>query len=254
MAWAAVGGGSSNDVTAGTSYSLWGVLTAFTGEVLLLAVASDNVTTTDTNSNDHTGMSTTAGATVTWTKLYEYTNGQGGANSGVTVSLWAGVVVDDDAGTITNTTVTFSASLTKKAYAYERFTTSASAVVTEVGTRQVTAVDGNANPGSLTLGSLSSREHLWFRGIGQETNSDTDMTATGSWTRFAGGAAASTTGGGAAANIRCDIEWLISTATTATSAPTLGASCDNVSILVALDEDGSARVPRFTPYPQLLAH
>lgn len=233
MAWAVTGSEVvNNDSTAGSSYSLWGSLITAVDSIVVVIIATDNRTTTDGNTNDHQSLATT-GSEVTWSKAYEFTNGQGGAASGACVSVWWSTPCPDLS--LGSTSVTFSGSITKKAYCVRRFTTSAGATVSSVGTPQTLPNDGE-DPGEMTLGSLPSAEHLWVRGIAAETNSDNSVTATGGgWVAMGGGSFGSTTGGGSAANMAVGGEYLIATATTATSNPTW-VSADCASVLVALDE------------------
>ncbi len=254
MAWAHVGPSHVNaSTTAGSTYGIIGSGTSLDGGVAVLVCATDNITTTDGNTNNHTSVTTSSGET--WTKVYEYTNGQGSAAAGATVSVWYAEIPAGQTS-FTSVALNLSGSVAKHASIVGQFSrTSSTAVVSSVGTPQVLANDG-ADPGSMTLGSLANAEHLWVRGIAAESNTDTYLTASaGGWTSVVGAPGShSTSGGGGAANIAAGMEWLLATGTTATSDPSW-VSVDMASVLIALDETpAAASVPRFTSYPQLLAH
>lgn len=239
MAWGVGTAGSSsvNDSTAATSYSPWAGLSTGIGDLILLVVATDNVQTTDGVTNLHTSVVTTA-SEVTWTKLSEFTNGQTGAGLGATVSLWISSPCPDTS--VGLTTVNFASSITKKAMCWIGVSLPSGSTWQKAGTDQTRADDG-IDPGSMTLGSLTSGEYLWVRGIAAETNADTAITASSGWTPFGGGANASTTGGAAAANMAVAAEYDIATATTLTSDPTWTAA-DCASVLVALKELASTPI------------
>jgi hypothetical protein len=233
VAIASVGAGlAANDSTAGTTWAIWGGFGTAVGDFVVAFIASDNVVTTDGNTNTHQSLVTDA-SEVTWTKVYEFTNGQGAANAGACLSMWLSTACPDTE--LGPTTVAFSGSLTKKAMVAQRFTVGAGNTLGINAATPATLANDGADPGSLALGSLSNSEHLWVRGIAAETNSDNTVTPSTNWTGIGGGAGGSTTGGGAAANMAAGGEYRILTGTTATSDPTW-VSADCASILAAFDE------------------
>lgn len=248
MAWAASGTSAvGNNKTSASTWALWGSVATIAGEYLIVILATDNLATTDGDGNNHTSFTgSTDGET--WTKLAEFTNGQGAAAAGATVSIWRSSAILDTS--TPQVTANFSAAVTAKAFVCLGFTVAAGSTISIAGTTQTLANDG-ADPGSMTLGSLTSSEYLWIRGIGIETSGQT-ITPTTNWTTLG---STSSSGGGGATNMGAAGEYHIATGTTDTSDPTV-ASADCASILLALLETAAAatRVPFYRPYTQLLAH
>lgn len=236
--------GIVNNSTDGTSWNA-GNLTAAADNLVVWCVASDNLTTTDGQTNDHTGVTSDSGET--WTKLGEFTNGQGSAAAGATVSLWYTFALG---ATLTNVTISFSGSITKKAAGGRRFTVTSGSVALDDG--PITLADDNADPGSISVGSATNREKLFIRAIASETNSAVALTPTTSWTVYG---SAQTSGGGSAANMAQRGEFRILTTGTAQATDPTFAAEDTASLAVALYEVvADTRVPYSTPYPQLLGH
>lgn len=221
--------GTNSENTSASTFGLGSVASAV-GEFIILVLATDNITTTDTQSNNHTSIT---GGDVTWTKVGEFTNGNAAANAGATVSMWI-----SSACVSTNTslgTANLSGAVAAKAYTLNGFTVGAGNTLQPNAAAIQTLATDAADPASMTLGSLANQEHLWVRGIASETNSDTAPTPTSTWTILTNNISSSSTGGGAAANMAALGERLIATATTATSNPTHVAA-DNANILAAFDE------------------
>jgi hypothetical protein len=232
MAWTSLASaGSGNSKTAGTALGLTTSRACAAGEVLVVAVAKDNVSTTDGNTSEVTSITDAGGNT--YVKAREFTNGQAGAAAGATVSLWyAKLTTALSSGAAV--TVNFSASITAKAASLWAFSAAAGSAVA-VQTALDLANDA-ADPGSQAISGLASQEWLFVRAIASETNATT-FTATASHTAIA---AAATTGGAAATNIAVLGEFRILTGTADTSDPTATA-VDNASVFVAFRE-----VPGFT--------
>lgn len=220
--------GANQLSTAGTSLPIGTINTAI-GEFLVVVVASDNIQTTNGVSNNHTNLQDDQGHT--YTKLIEYTYGQGSAAAGATVSIWVSSAMT--VTQITNLRATFSASLTAKAGSVRGFTV-ASGKQLKLGSDWVnTFVKGESvDPSSLAPSGLSSKERLYVRGIAGETNATTVLTPSSSWTAMS---QSQTSGGGAAANMAVRGEFRILTGTGATSDPTWTA-VDSASALVWLEE------------------
>lgn len=225
-AWASVGSiCSGNDKTSPFSYAYSGGLT--TDHIVVICIASDNNGTTDGNFNEISLSD--PGKTNTYTKVTEFTNGQGAANAGATVAAFVMKVVD-------NTQVGFDATITGSpgatAVTCWDFTIGGGNVVTTSGTPQTLANDG-ADAGSITLGSLANAEHLFVR-CGAVESSGTTYTQSTSYTSFTH-TSSTTSGGGSAANMGARGEFRILTATSDSTDPTTSAS-DQASIMFALDE------------------
>jgi len=195
------------------------------GDLVLACLASDNVQTTDGTSTLHSTLTDNAGNT--YTKIHEYTIGKGASNGGATCSLWRCTLTN---AVTTSNTITFALTLSKTAKCGVGcvFTNSGGAV-SVAGTPQVLA-NSVADPGSMSLSGLSSKEYIFFRGIASETNSTALMTATAGFQRGHD----VTSGGGSAANMRAGYEWDIDTATGSTSDPTFS-NLDHASIFIAVE-------------------
>lgn len=228
MAWAAVSGSGASTAGGTFSTTTMAAPAASAGDVIVFAVATDNVALADGESSDHLyiwdDIVNTSNGNL-YTKLGEYTIAGGGADLGVTVSLW--VVVVRQALTTSNIiTFTFSP-VSDFVCVYERFT-KASTYLTMLGKDQ--RVDSGADPGSLTVGSLASAEHLFLRASAHEGPSSDTYTASASYAKQSGGVTA----------ISVALEWRILTATTDSTDPSWsGAATDHASIMVALDESAS---------------
>ena len=195
----------------------------------IIVVAANNLTGTDGNNNEHVGITDAAGNT--WTKAREFTNGQGAADAGVTVSVWYSKATANLPGS-SNVTVDFSASITAKAVTCWEFTMDAAQNVALDGDADL-ANDG-ADAGAITLSGLANIAHLWLRGTGAES-ATTTYTADADYTTFTH-TTSTTSGGGGATNIGARGEFRIFTGTGDTNDPTVSGAVDHASVLVALSE------------------
>ena len=196
MAWGSLNTlGSNQNKTAGTSIVFTTSAAAEAGNVVVVIVAKDNTQTTDGNTSEVSSITDSAGGN-TWTKAREFCNGQGATAGGATVSVWYSKLTNaiPSGGTIT---ANLANSITAKAISAWEFSIAAGATISIAGTPQDLANDG-ADPGSMTIGGLSSREYLFIRGIAAETNSTTALTPTANFTAFSGN---QTSGDGAATNM-----------------------------------------------------
>ena len=204
------------------------------GNVGVCVFSTDNVGTSSGDNNDHTGVSDSVGNN--WTQRAEMTNAAN-SNASVTVSLWTteATAVLDGTDTITFTVVS---NVIAKAAMCREFTVGASNVVSVVGAVATSETDGADVP-SLASTAVTSAEYLFFRGIGYEGDADTTgLTATVS-PAFTSCGVTGTDGGGEAGNIGVSCEWIIATATTQTSDPTLtgDTTVDNATVFPNLKED-----------------
>lgn len=207
--------------------------TSNAGEVIVVVIAVDNNQTTDGDEAAVSFSTETNGNT--YSKACEFTNGQGGAQSGATVSVWYSLLTN---ATTSGNTATFnltnSASRDASSYRSMEFTIAASSTISVAGTCQTLAND-NADAGSQTISGLSSSEYLFFRGIASETDTGAISSTTASYTSNAG--ATCTAGGGEATNMCATMEYRILTGTGDTSDPTMAdTTADRASVYVALLE------------------
>jgi hypothetical protein len=152
------------------------------------------------------------------------------AGAGATVSVWYGKLGNPVQSNATTFTATLAQAVTAKALIGYSFSIGAGHYV-DLGDGADRADDG-ADAGSLTLSNLPSRQYLFVRANAGE-GTDPGLGATSGppgWSTVPGIA---TSGGSAAPNIFAEFEFLIATATTATSDPST-AAVDQASVLVAL--------------------
>src|SRR3990167_3691155 len=135
MSWASVGTlGAGNSISAGTTVAITTSATAEAGNFVLVTVALDNTGTTDSDFSEVSSITDSAGGN-TWTKCAEYTNGQGSAAAGVTISAWRSILTNQIAsgGTIT---ANLANSVTSKALSAWEFTLGAGSTVSIAGSVQ----------------------------------------------------------------------------------------------------------------------
>lgn len=211
-------------------------------ELVVVVIALDNIgTTTDGDKGDVTGVSDNAGNT--YTKAIEFSNVQTGAGTGATASIWYCQLTNSII--FSNTlTINFNGSVTAKARQAYGFTVASGSTIGKV-TGSGLANDA-ADPGSITLSGLPSREYLFFRVTALEEASGATWTNTAGYTRLYN-TAQGTTGGGAASNMSMGVEYKIVTATSETSDPT-GNAVDCASAMTGFYEvtsGGATNKPKF---------
>lgn len=232
MAIASVGTlGTGVHSTSATSFTLTTVTNALAaGDFAILSVVTDNTSTTDANSSDHTSVT---GGTGTWTKLGEYTNGNGAAEAGVTTSLWLFEATGTNAiGTVI--TMNLATARIDKAAGFWKFTKAAGnsiRLVTGTTNPINNGVDAANDFGSVAFSGLASASRLYYRALGKEANSTTNITPS---TNFTAGANARSRNSAAAVLIRN--EFRVNTSTGETSNPTLAVSGDTAGVFAALEE------------------
>lgn len=216
--------------TAGASWASIGLntTTAVAGDLVVITVATDNVSTTDGNTNLHTNLTDTAGNT--WTKVREFTNGQAAAAGGATVSVWYSVLTGAlNAGQ--TLTLTLASSVAAKAMQGQRFTIGAGSTIAADAIKADLANDA-ADPGSMTLSGLANSEHLFFRATAIELATTTHTSTVG----WGGGDHFGTSGGTGNTNMSSYCEWKIATATTSGASDPTVVAADCASVLVAFNE------------------
>jgi hypothetical protein len=222
---------AGNGLATGTSLLFFSAPAVGNGLVVVLAF--DNVDTTDVQSTRIASMATAdAGASPiqSLTKIAEFTNGQGAAAAGVTVSMWKLDEITGSSPPRLNVS-TDGTSLGKFALTSGEFSKTAGTPIL-VQTFATLANDG-ADVGAINLGTLPSREYLLLFGIGAETSVTTGPTLT-NYTAFS---TAATSGGSAATNVGARGLFRIVTTTAANENPTSGAgNVDHATIYAALYE------------------
>jgi hypothetical protein len=205
--------------------------TLASGDFALLTVASDNTSTADANSSDHTSVS---GGTGTWSKLGEYTNGNGAAAAGVTTSVW----LFQATGTVslgTVITVTLGTARVDKVASMWKYTKAAGTSIRldpDAATNPINnGIDAANGFGSVAFAGLPSQSRLYYRGLGKEANSTTAITVSGSFTAITGNRSRNN-----ASAILLRGEFRINTSTGETSNPTLAVVGDTAGVFVALEE------------------
>ncbi len=201
-------------------------------DIGLLVIVTDNIATTDSDSSTHTSVT---GGTGTWTKLGERTNTVGGAaGDGVCTSIWM-LQATGAVNTGTTITMNLSGNASEKCCSFWKFTVAANRTLALTGMGITNPVnngtDASNGYGSVAFSGLPSFSRLYFRGLGKEANSTTDITVSGSFTAISVARSRNNVG---AVFVRG--EWRINTSTGETSNPTLAVSGDTAAVFVALEE------------------
>jgi hypothetical protein len=223
-------GAPAGDVTVGTN--------------LFILISKDNNGTTDADHSEVTSISDNAGgggAANTYTKIAEYTNGEGAAGSGVTASLWYCRVTRAiaQAGTFT---INFSHTCTDEAIQFYSFD-SPNTLLWATPTQGAT--DASTSWPSMALSGLASREYLYLACLTREANiSGNSLTVSSGFTSVGG-----TRSRNNAAAVIIRGEYKIATSTGDTSAASLATSAgDNAGVFAAFYEDGGAAPTPFGWY------
>ena len=195
------------------------------GHLGVLTLATDNRATSNGNTNDHQTVTDAAGNT--WTKAREFTNAQGAAAAGVTVSIWY-TKASSTLAAGANITVNFSGAITAKAASCEEFTMGDNLTVEAGGD---VAATNTTSPGAITLSGLSNTSHLWIRATGREFPPGVWTGSGANFTQFWG---TGTSSGSNTTNIDIRSEALIAAGTSLTTNPSAGTTTDWASTMVAL--------------------
>lgn len=237
MAFSPVGSlGTGVGSGAGTTIVITTPAVAEVGNLVVIVTACDNVQTTDGVTNEVSSVSDSAGGN-TWIKAGEYCNGQGGAGNGVVASVWYSVLANQipSGGTIT---ITLANSVATRAASAWEFTKGAGSTVSVAGSVQTNAGDA-ADPASMTISGLASKEYLFIRSCAVEINNSENFTPTASYTEFT-----EANQGFMASNG----EFRILTGTGDTSDPSTVSDQDNASVYFALEEISTANTGNFFPF------
>lgn len=230
MAIASVGtlGTGAHSTSASSFTFTTATNTLAAGDYGVLTVVTDNIATADGVSNNHT---TVSGGTGTWFKLGEYTNSPGGvAADGATTSVWM-FAASGTVNTGTTITITLSSNATDKTCSFWKFTVAAGKLLASTNTPLTSEVTASNDFGSSAFSGLASTARLYYRGLGKEANSTTNITVS---TNFSAISAARSRNNAAAMIVRG--EFRINTSTGETSNPTLAVSGDTAGVFVTLEE------------------
>lgn len=236
MAFGSVGSfGTANSTSSDTTLALTPTVTIEVGNLALLVISYDSIAV-NTSPNAEFGhkisnvVSVTDTGSNTWHKLGEVAGNQAAAG-GTNVALYY-CIITTQLTTGSTITVTFEQAITSKAATGWEFTIGGSSLAVERIRFRGTAA---SDPPSMTLDDLTSREYLFFRARGSETD-NTTWTAT---TDFTGLTNATADAGAAGVGSSANGEFRIVTSTSQTSDPTKTSS-DGADIFIALWEGSQA--------------
>lgn len=239
MAWGTNSGSllAGNELSTNSLAGTWQGVNAAAGDVIFVQIACNNTGTGDGDLSEVTSVVDSVGGN-TWTKVKEWTNGQGAAAAGATVAAFYSALTNGLTAAVSTITVNFANTITAKVMVGMQFTKSAGTTVSVAGTVQTEVVD-NGDAASLTISGLPSQEYLFIRVIGSETDSAGISALTGSYTPIQ--QRASGTGGSEKGHISVQGEYRILTGTGDSSDPTLtDTTVDQANIYFALKEAVSA--------------
>lgn len=220
--------GTGNAKSANSEFSFNTGLSITTGQLVVLVVATDNDSSADGDNNEHLTV-TIDGHSMT--QILEYTNSEGSADAGVTVSAWYWKATTNVASAVAIVT-TLTSGKTAKAASGRIFNIPYEYTVSIDGTQ--TGGTSAADPESLIATGGNSGKHIWIRGIGVEDNhADVGLLEqTVDWAAFSGDG---TEGGLTDSNISVRAEFKISDGTSSgASNPSISSTPDTASVLVGL--------------------
>lgn len=221
------GNGSITGGVSSTSFDLSNPLVA--GRVVIVAVTCDNNATTDGEHSDITSVTDLGG--VSWTKIGEYTNGEGAANTGLTTGIFYRPRQATDLPAVgDDITVTLSHNVADACYRFWEFSVDYDLVLIS---STPNATDASNGFGSASISSLPSRRYLFFRALGKEANvaSTQNITVSSGFTDFGNVRSRNN-----AAAVCLRGEFKIGISTGETSNPTFAFSGDTSALFVALAE------------------
>lgn len=208
-------------------------ITASSTNAIIILVAMNNIDTVDGQGSTAAKITDTKGNY--WRKIGEYTNTVGGvAADGATISAWL-AILSVDLLTSDTITISFTTLVTAKAVSALKFNATNPNNLRLVPSSLQTLSNDNSDAGSMSISGLTSKEYFFVRAIASETDTATVSSNTSSWS--AGLALSSGTGGAKQGHMCLNSEYLVSTATGATSDPTMtDVTSDRASLLFAIEE------------------
>lgn len=204
--------------------------------LLVVVSAWDN---TATASGPTTMLSCSDSVGNTYNKIAEQTYSAGTAETGVTGSMWVSKLTTGLTNTLGHAwTITSSTARIAKVIGVWLFTMGSGPITFggTVGKDYQVATAAAADPASIALSGLTSREYLFLHMCGTEAG--TTHTTTGSWTE--GFDNLETTGGSAASNVAVYFEYQIATATSISADITSNVDRDHMQIIAAVYEGVAA--------------
>lgn len=230
-------GGANNKTANQSSFTLTTTAAVSAGQLVVFCFACDNNATTD---GDEGAVSSVTFGSESATKAVEFTNSQGSAQAGTTVSVWYKVMSGALASS-SSITANLTNNTSRDACAgFGRAFSIGTGAVALDGTPTTLAND-NADVGSLNL-TTSGAEVLRIRASASESGQGNQWATTTNFTNMWPSSFYATTGGGGdASNQGCRGEFRITTNTSDASDPTLAtATVDNASVYVAFMESTPA--------------
>lgn len=164
--WSSIGEyGTAHERAPSSSLTLFApaLMPLTPGDVVIIAVGSDNIQTVD-------GPSTLVNSVVgthtgTFTKAYEYTNARGSAGAGITCSVWWKRITDFIPAGTGEIDISFASNVTAKVATSYVFHTSRARVTLAAAAGQA----DDAGPAAMSFSGLTSRQYLFFRAVATET-------------------------------------------------------------------------------------
>lgn len=234
MSWASVAGrGGANTKTAGTQVSGSPSGNIVVGAVCFVGCITNNFGTSDGNTSEHSITDTDGNV---WTKLHEYTNAEGAAAAGVTVSVFA-TKVTAQIDTTDSITLTCANSVTAKAICFWEASVAGGMTFQVAGTPQNGDVTANAIGPSMVISGLGSAEYLFLAMDGLEGPSTDTYTRDADYTSAA---SRGTTGSTDDTNVTGYLSRRIFTGTGDTFASSNSSARDWGSVFVAVSEVAEA--------------
>lgn len=232
MAFASVGTFGTATSRNSQSLQITAGSTAVAGDLIVIAASKSNTSTAADGETNEVASVTDPSGTNQWVKAGEFCNSNASVNAGAVVAIWYSMLSANIASGA-HVTVNFDAGFKKEsAVSAWRFTTAGTKVITVVKPVTTQATDAGAAP-SKAISGLTSKEYLFFRAEAAEQEVVGTFTVSGGFTKITAAADGATTSAGASING----EFVISTATSATSAPTgTTATVDRATLFVALHE------------------
>jgi hypothetical protein len=230
--------GSAADATAGvSSFTLTTATTAVSQyDEIIVVVAIDNTNTTDGTFNEVTSVTiddpSDSFGPQGFAKVAEYTNGNGAAKAGITISVWK-LRAPIPYALSSVITINHGTTPTDKCAIARVFSSTTPLIVSTGITNPVlNATDASTGFGSATISGLSSKEYLFVRGLAKAANTTTSITASTNFT----GWGATVRSQNASTAVIARAEHRVVTATSSTSNPTLAVSGDTAGAFLAFEE------------------
>lgn len=196
------------------------------GQLLIVKVVADNISTVTGDSNDHT---VTDSQSNTYTKAFETTQSDGAAADGTTTSVWFSVLTTGLTLALGEITCTFSSAVLSKVIGITEVTITESAVAVEAF-----AVDPDTPDNEVSLAGLTNQEYLLIGVAGCE-NENSSFTSDPDYTQLM--VAISSTTGSVTTNVALSADGRIATLNGDTWSPSNLGPGDRTVTLVAIYEE-----------------